>query len=92
MTDDTENTSTPTVAEIVDAIAVLGQVLDEQEASPGGRYVVVHPSWLPTIARALGVPVGRHRRARGVRGRKRALYASWRPIWKHGCKVETSHD
>lgn len=78
---------------VLDAIMELGATLDDQEVPDRGRWVIVHPSMTRFIARMRGAPIGRHRRARGVRGRKRALHASWRPVWHAsdglmGCQVE----
>lgn len=55
----------------------------EQQAPPDAYYIVVHPAWVWAAERGqaawLGRWVGRHARARGVRGRKRALKRSWHP-------------
>lgn len=52
------------------------------EPEPAYRFVYVHPSlaaaYRRLYARERGSPIRRHARAGSVRGRKRALYRSWR--------------
>lgn len=63
----------------------IAQTIDDlSKATEGDLWMVVHPSMVWIVARAeairRGCPVGKHRRARGARGRKRALMRSWRSI------------
>jgi hypothetical protein len=64
---------------LIDEIVECVRVLDAQPV-PDERWMFVPPWVIRAMARILGAPIGRHRRARGVRGRKRALCKSWRPV------------
>ncbi len=70
----------PTAARLIELFEGAWQRELEQLAAP--RYIVM-PPWVSRIwLEAIGHPRRRHARARGARGRKRALLSSWRPIGK----------
>lgn len=67
-----------TTDELIAAINEVAKVLDDPMTRP--RYILV-PDWFRVaLARELGCPVHQHARRAGARGRKRALYAAWRPV------------
>lgn len=64
-----------TASDLLDAILALDAL-----PVPYPRTIYA-PRWFVTVcAQVLGARIVRHRRARGVRGRKRALYSAWRPV------------
>jgi len=63
-------------------IADLAGMLEscwDQPAQP--EYIVVRPEYLRAFAQLNGLPVGKHKRARGAVGRKRALMQSRRSLY-----------
>lgn len=67
-----------TAAEMIDMIVECGRILDAQTVEP--RYAFAPPWFVRAAAAAMGAPMGRHKRARSMRGRKRAFTRSWRPV------------
>lgn len=64
--------------QFLDIVVECGRLIDAQKE--GDRWVAVSPWALKQIAKTMGAPMGKHRRAGSVRGRKRALMESWRPV------------
>jgi hypothetical protein len=62
-------------------IADLAAALESCWDQPQPEYFVVHPKYLRAFAQIKGLPVGRHKRSRGARGRKRALIQSHRSLY-----------
>jgi hypothetical protein len=63
--------------QFLDAVVACGRLIDAQKERD--KWIVVGPWALKQRAKAMGAPMGKHLRARSVRGRKRALMKSWRP-------------